>query len=360
MRDPKLDAEVHVIGGLNLLDACVEVGALRFVFASTGGAIYGEVPPGKRAAEDTVPAPISPYAIHKLAFEQLLAVYETHRGLKPTILRYANVYGPRQDPHGEAGVIAIFLDSALAGKTLRVNGLKRAGDGGCVRDYVFVSDVARMNVLALTGQMSDRVANVGTGIPTTTKSLPGDGEGAGRDGVASSRRARPGASHLLLDPPAPLATSARSPRFPPSRRDARLGRYALSAPARYAAQYRPNPVHDRRRAPCFGERAELDAELAHRTRIELVRDEHRGVAVERDVGPTAAGRQVSPWPRGVPVAAASLGEQLDAARRRRVRAEALAEPHASPDGAAAHVDGTGERDLRFDLLIRSVERRDQF
>jgi UDP-glucose 4-epimerase len=206
VRDPKLDAEVNVIGGLNLLDACVEVGALRFVFASTGGAIYGEVPPGKRAAEDTVPAPISPYAIHKLAFEQLLAVYETHRGLTPTILRYANVYGPRQDPHGEAGVIAIFLDAALAGKTLRVNGLKRAGDGGCVRDYVFVADVARMNVLALTGELSERVANVGTGIPTTTEELArAMAKVTGREDVAiENADPRPGDVGIsLLDPTRP-------------------------------------------------------------------------------------------------------------------------------------------------------------
>jgi UDP-glucose 4-epimerase len=171
VRDPALDAAVNVMGSIHLLDACVAANVPRVVFASTGGAIYGEVPPGTKATERTVPAPESPYAIHKLAVEQLLAVYRKHRGLDTRILRYANVYGPRQDPHGEAGVVAIFLDSALEGRPLRVNGMRETGDGGCVRDYVFVSDVARMNVLALTGAIPELVANVGTGVPTTTADL---------------------------------------------------------------------------------------------------------------------------------------------------------------------------------------------
>jgi UDP-glucose 4-epimerase len=171
MRDPALDAEVNVMGGIHLFDACVAAGVTRVVFASTGGAIYGEVPPGVRATEQSVPAPESPYAIHKLAVEQLLAVYQKHRGLDARILRYANVYGPRQDPHGEAGVVAIFLAAALEGCPLRVNAMREAGDGGCVRDYVYVSDVARMNVLALTGVVTETIANVGTGIPTTTGDL---------------------------------------------------------------------------------------------------------------------------------------------------------------------------------------------
>lgn len=171
VRDPRLDAEVNVMGSIHLLDACVAACVTRVVFASTGGAIYGEVPPGTKATERTVPAPESPYAIHKLAVEHLLAVYRKHRGLDTRILRYANVYGPRQDPHGEAGVVAIFLDSALEGRPLRVNGMRETGDGGCVRDYVFVTDVARMNVLALTGAVTELVANVGTGVATTTADL---------------------------------------------------------------------------------------------------------------------------------------------------------------------------------------------
>lgn len=173
VKDPRLDAEVNVIGGLNLLDACTEadVAVERFVFASTGGAIYGEVPEGTRAREDSAPKPVSPYAIHKLTFEQLLAVYAVHRGLNYTVLRYANVYGPRQDPHGEAGVVGIFFSAASGGRPLCVNARKESGDDGCVRDYVFVSDVARANVHALSGAISQRAINIGTGIPTTTRML---------------------------------------------------------------------------------------------------------------------------------------------------------------------------------------------
>jgi UDP-glucose 4-epimerase len=171
LRDTRLDAEVNLLGGLNVLDASVATGVERFVFASTGGAICGEVPEGERAGEDCVPKPVSPYAIHKLAFEQLLAVYERHRGIATRILRYANVYGPRQDPHGEAGVIAIFLDSARAGRTLGVNALHTLGDPGCLRDYVYVTDVARMNELALAGTIGEPLANVCTGIGTATRAL---------------------------------------------------------------------------------------------------------------------------------------------------------------------------------------------
>jgi UDP-glucose 4-epimerase len=171
VREPYLDAEVNVMGGLNLLDACVAAGVKKVVFASTGGAIYGEVPDGKRAAEDTRPAPISPYAISKLAFEQLLEVYRTHHGLDSSVLRYANVYGPRQDPHGEAGVIAIFFDTVIKGGSLRINARKTEGDAGCVRDYVYVSDVARANLSALAGKLPERTMNVGTGEAITTLEL---------------------------------------------------------------------------------------------------------------------------------------------------------------------------------------------
>jgi len=171
VRDPRLDADVNLIGGLNLLDACVAAKVERFVFASTGGAIAGEVAAGDWAREDVVPKPISAYAIHKLALEQHLAVYRAQRGLESRILRYSNVYGPRQDPHGEAGVIAIFLDSVLAGRTLYVNALRSAGDAGCLRDYVYVTDVARMNELALRGAVAEPVANVCTGIGTSTRDL---------------------------------------------------------------------------------------------------------------------------------------------------------------------------------------------
>jgi UDP-glucose 4-epimerase len=172
VREPMLDASVNVIGGLNLLDACTKNDEVeRVVFASTGGAIYGEVPEGTRAAEETLPKPFSPYAIHKLTFELLLGVYQRERGLTTTVLRYANVYGPRQDPHGEAGVVAIFFGLLLAGKPLRVNARVKEGDEGCVRDYVYVGDVALANTLALEGKVSEPVLNVGTGTAITTLEL---------------------------------------------------------------------------------------------------------------------------------------------------------------------------------------------
>lgn len=171
VREPYLDGEVNVLGGINLLDACVATKVKRVVFASTGGAICGEVPEGQRADETWRPAPISPYAIHKLAFEQLLEVYRTHHGLDSVVLRYANIYGPRQDPHGEAGVVAIFFDTVLGGGTLRVNGMRSEGDPGCVRDYAYVGDAARANLAALAGTLPARVLNVCTGQNVSTLEL---------------------------------------------------------------------------------------------------------------------------------------------------------------------------------------------
>ena len=171
VREPYLDGEVNILGGINLLDACVATKVKRVVFASTGGAICGEVPEGERADEAWRPAPISPYAIHKLAFEQLLDVYRTHHGLDSVVLRYANIYGPRQDPHGEAGVVAIFFDTVLASGTLRVNGMKHEGDAGCVRDYAYVGDAARANLAALAGTLPARVMNVCTGQNVSTLEL---------------------------------------------------------------------------------------------------------------------------------------------------------------------------------------------
>ena len=110
VEDPVLDFEVNLLGGLNLLEACRQYGVEKLVFASTGGAIYGEVPEGERAEETWPPRPKSPYAASKAAFEHYLSVYGQSYGLKWVSLRYGNVYGPRQDPHGEAGVVAIFAE----------------------------------------------------------------------------------------------------------------------------------------------------------------------------------------------------------------------------------------------------------
>lgn len=171
VREPQRDAEINIIGSLNILSACVAENVQRVVFASTGGAIYGEVPEGTQASPDTVPVPISPYACSKLAVEKYLECFRVEHGLAYTVLRYANVYGPRQDPHGEAGVVAIFCNRILAGEGIQVNARKQRGDAGCVRDYVYIDDVAKANLAACENQIPDPILNVGTGQETTTQQL---------------------------------------------------------------------------------------------------------------------------------------------------------------------------------------------
>lgn len=169
VRDPLLDASVNVIGGLNVLNAARDQQVERVVFASTGGAIYGEVPEGQ-ATESSAPHPYSPYATSKLAFEMYLRTYGQQYGLRSSVLRYANVYGPRQNPHGEAGVVAIFATRLARGEAVTINARLGEGDDGCVRDYVFVRDVAQANLHAALGHTPD-VLNVGTGVPVTTRQL---------------------------------------------------------------------------------------------------------------------------------------------------------------------------------------------
>lgn len=171
MREPVRDAGVNVLGGLAVLEACRSTGTKRFVFASTGGAIYGEVEAGTRADELTARAPLSPYGAAKLALEGYLPTYARHFGLDATVLRYANVYGPRQDPHGEAGVVAIFAERALRSAPMHINAMHQKGDDGCVRDYVYVRDVVRANLAALEGTLGEAVLNVGSGVATTTGEL---------------------------------------------------------------------------------------------------------------------------------------------------------------------------------------------
>lgn len=185
-REPERDAEINVIGSLNVMRAAARHGAQRFVFASTGGAIYGNVAEGA-ADVDRPPMPMSPYACSKFAVENYLRWAQVELGLRATILRYANVYGPRQDPHGEAGVVAIFAQRVLAGEPVQVNARSVEGDDGCVRDYVFVEDVARVNVRALRGEVARPVVNVGTGVPTTTRALLDEIERAA--GKTTTRRA---------------------------------------------------------------------------------------------------------------------------------------------------------------------------
>jgi UDP-glucose 4-epimerase len=157
--DPAEDASINVLGTVTALEAARRAGARRFVFASSGGAIYGSVaPPPTR--ENAACAPDSPYGVSKLCGEHYLELYERAHGLSCLALRYANVYGPGQDPHGEAGVVAIFLQRMLAGTAPVIN-----GDGLQTRDYVFVEDVVRANVLALQSKQRGAL-NVGTGRET--------------------------------------------------------------------------------------------------------------------------------------------------------------------------------------------------
>ena len=170
--DPAFDASVNVLGTINLVEAIRQSRRdTRFVLASTGGAIYGDLatPPNR---EVTATNPDSPYAVSKLAAEYYLAYFGRIHGLSTVAVRYANVYGPRQDAHGEAGVVAIFCGRLLAGMPLRV-----FGDGLQTRDYVYVGDVAEATVEAATAQLPRpgaldiRAFNIGTGVETTVLDL---------------------------------------------------------------------------------------------------------------------------------------------------------------------------------------------
>jgi UDP-glucose 4-epimerase len=171
VRDPRLDASVNVDGLLNLLDAARAAEVRRFVFVSSGGVLYGdaeEIP----TAETAPKAPVSPYGVTKLTGEHYLFAYRQVHGLEGVSLRYSNVYGPRQNPHGEAGVVAIFCRRALLGEPLTV-----FGDGEQTRDYVYVGDVARASllltdaVLPAPDGIDDVGFNVATGSETSVQEL---------------------------------------------------------------------------------------------------------------------------------------------------------------------------------------------
>ncbi|MCH7533310.1 MAG: NAD-dependent epimerase/dehydratase family protein [Gemmatimonadetes bacterium] len=169
--DPAKDAAINVHGLLNLTEAAIEVGTRRFVFVSSGGVVYGE--PELIPTPETAPkGPLSPYGVTKLTGEFYLNYYRCVRGLDYVALRYSNVFGPRQDPHGEAGVVAIFSTRLLDGAALTV-----FGDGEQTRDYVFVRDVVSANMLVSdlelpdSGDLDDRAFNVGTGVGTSVNSL---------------------------------------------------------------------------------------------------------------------------------------------------------------------------------------------
>ena len=162
--DPVFDASVNILGMLNILELCVVHGVQRVIFASSGGAIYGEQE--CFPADETHPTrPISPYGVAKLSTENYLFYYNAVYGVESVSLRYANVYGPRQNPKGEAGVVAIFASRMLAGEQPVIN-----GDGKQTRDYVYVGDVVRANVLTLE-RRGLQVFNVGTGVETDVNTL---------------------------------------------------------------------------------------------------------------------------------------------------------------------------------------------
>lgn len=165
VKEPDFDAEVNVLGTVRLLENCMRHGVDRVVFASTGGAVYGEQE-AFPATEDHPQYPVSPYGVSKLAGERYLHFYNAQYGLPYAALRYANVYGPRQDPHGEAGVVAVFCGNMAAKRPSTIN-----GNGEQTRDYVYADDVARANVLALEQDPPPGAYNIGTGIETSVNRL---------------------------------------------------------------------------------------------------------------------------------------------------------------------------------------------
>lgn len=164
-KDPKKDADINILGMLNLLELSVKYGVKKFIFSSSGGVMYGEDPGRIPTPESCKEDPISPYGISKLAGEKYLNFYSIEHDLEYVALRYSNVYGPRQNPHGEAGVVAIFTERMLEGREVTI-----FGDGENVRDYIYVKDVVNANMLAMK-RAKNVSLNIGTGIGTTVNEL---------------------------------------------------------------------------------------------------------------------------------------------------------------------------------------------
>ena len=190
--NPLLDAEINVLGSLNLLECARRAGTRRFVYVSTGGAGYGDT--------DVVPTPeshptrpVSPYGTSKVAAELYLGCWEALHGLSGVVLRLANIYGPRQNPHGEAGVIAIFTDRLLRGEPCLIN-----GDGLQTRDYVYVGDVAEAALRALERPQVTGPVNIGTGVETTVVALFEALRAAFGHGESRHGPARPGEQRRSL------------------------------------------------------------------------------------------------------------------------------------------------------------------
>lgn len=168
VKDPLYDANTNVMGFINLLQSAVSSGARKVIFISSGGALYGEAEEYP-TTENYRPIPLSVYAINKMVGEIYLHFYKHQYGLDYTALRYANVYGPRQVSHGEAGVVSIFIEKLLKGETPTINRYDDQPDG-MIRDYVFVQDVVKANLAALD-KGSGEAFNIGTCIPCSTRAL---------------------------------------------------------------------------------------------------------------------------------------------------------------------------------------------
>jgi UDP-glucose 4-epimerase len=194
VRDPQHDASVNILGSLNLLECCRANRVRKFVYASTGGALYGE--PVYIPADESHPIdPVCPYGVSKHVVEQYLFVYRFNHGLDYTVLRYPNVYGPRQDPHGEAGVVAIFAVQILSGRQSVI-----FGDGSKTRDYCYVADIVEANILAL-GAQPGSIYNLGRGIEVTDLEVfQAVREAAGSKTTPIFAAVRPGeVEHIALD-----------------------------------------------------------------------------------------------------------------------------------------------------------------
>jgi UDP-glucose 4-epimerase len=163
--EPLFDADVNILGSINLLECAVKSGVKRIVYISSGGAVYGE--PQYLPCDEAHPInPICQYGASKHTVEHYLYLYNHIYGLDYVILRYGNVYGPRQNPRGEAGVIAIFTGQMLTNQSILIN-----GDGEQVRDFVFVADCARANLMALQSDNTNAIYNIGCGVGTSVNTI---------------------------------------------------------------------------------------------------------------------------------------------------------------------------------------------
>lgn len=196
MREPGRDAAINVLGTVNVVDAAIRTGVRVLVNTSSGGAVYGDGP--VPASEAAPIVPLSPYGVSKFAAEQYVDWAAREHPLRTSTMRLSNVYGPRQDDQGEAGVVAIFVNLALAGRTLELH-----GDGLQTRDFVHVADVARAQLLALTTAEATGPLNIGTGVSTSILELADAviaavGPGAGSDRIFGEAR-EGDVRHSLLD-----------------------------------------------------------------------------------------------------------------------------------------------------------------